>query len=294
MAMNGVPLSRVRLTPRTPFDGAGLRVAVIGGTGGIGRAISEFLATNGAQVTVIGRTFRDAGVPNITFVEAHLETMDAAQRLADALPAEDLDALIFTNGIITAPTRELTAEGIERDMAVSYLSRFGVLRAVGERLGANRPRRARVFLMGFPGTDEKGRPDDLNADVEYKQFPQHLNTVAANEALVLDAAQRFPKLSVFGINPGLIKTDIRANVLGGNQSVRFKVFETVLGWFTPTADAFAANLVPVLFAPELERESGFHFNKHAAPIQPSTVMTPDHVAAFTEASEALWARATRR
>jgi hypothetical protein len=75
-------------------------------------------------VIVVGRSFRDADTPGLQFVEADLSTMAEAQRVAKALPAEGLDLLIFTTGIFASPKRQETAEGIERDLAVSYLNRF--------------------------------------------------------------------------------------------------------------------------------------------------------------------------
>jgi NAD(P)-dependent dehydrogenase (short-subunit alcohol dehydrogenase family) len=89
------------------------------GTGGIGRALSRFMASRGASVVVVGWTFRDSDVPGIEFIKADLSLMREAQRVAVLLPAEDLDLFVFTTGIMAGPEREETAEGIERDMAVS-------------------------------------------------------------------------------------------------------------------------------------------------------------------------------
>ncbi|MGF7213678.1 NAD(P)-dependent dehydrogenase (short-subunit alcohol dehydrogenase family) [Skermanella aerolata] len=61
---------------------SGLNAAIIGGTGGLGRAIALLMATRGARITVVGRTFRDAGLPGIDFVEADLTLM------AEALKAD--------------------------------------------------------------------------------------------------------------------------------------------------------------------------------------------------------------
>jgi predicted amino acid dehydrogenase len=35
-----------------------MKVAIVGGTGGIGRAFSRFMACRGASVVVVGQTFR--------------------------------------------------------------------------------------------------------------------------------------------------------------------------------------------------------------------------------------------
>ena len=52
-----------------------MKVAVVGGTGGIGRALSRFLVSCGAAVVVIGQTFRDSDVPGIEFIKADLSLM---------------------------------------------------------------------------------------------------------------------------------------------------------------------------------------------------------------------------
>lgn len=202
---------------------SGKRIAVVGGTGGLGRALARLLAARGAAVTVVGQTFRDEGTEGLSFLKADLNLMSEARRVARALPAETLDAVLLTTGIFAAPEREVTAEGLERDLAVSYLSRLVILRELAPRLGKGRPAgapRPRVFVMGFPGTNQKGDPTDLNAERAYAAMETHMNTVAGNEALVLDAVRRYPDVDFFGLNPGLIKTNIRSNVLGGEGSIR--------------------------------------------------------------------------
>lgn len=272
------------------FSARDLSVGIVGGTNGLGRAIARYLADRGARVVVVGRTFRDEGTPNLEFIQADLQTVDGATRAAEALPAEDLDAVILTSGIITTKQRKVSPDGIELDLAISYVSRFVIIRGIADHLAASRDNRGRIFVMGAPGMGEKGNPEDLNAEQEYKQMPAHMNTVAANEALVLDASQRYPNLSVFGLNPGLVRTDIRANVFGGNDTLLFRAVETIIGLFTPTPETYAKRIVPALFAPELTGESGFHFNNKGTPIEPSETMTPTHVAAFAKATEGLIAR----
>ena len=268
------------------------QIAVVGGTGGIGRAESRHLASLGANVIVVGQTFRDAGTPRIKFIQADLGLMREAQRVAEELPAETLDMVIFTTGIFAAPQRQETAEGIERDLAVSYLNRLVILRAIAPRLGTQRPNarmKPRVFLVGYPGSGQIGTPDDLNAERSYKAMPAHMNTVAGDEMLVLDAAKRYPHATFFGLNPGLIKTNIRDNFFG-KDTLKSRVMETLIGWFTPTADTYAERITPLLFARELERNSGAMFNNKGQAILPSNGLTEQHIRKFMAASESLAAR----
>ncbi|ATB28289.1 oxidoreductase [Melittangium boletus] len=279
------------------LDLKGWKIAVIGGTGGLGRAITGVLVSRGASVTVVGQTFRDKGVPGIEFVKADLSLLREAERVAKALPAEQLDLLVFTAGIFAAPKRQETAEGLERDIAVSYLNRLVMLRELAPRLGKGRPAeraklKPRVFVMGYPGTGQAGTLGDLNADRSYSAMTVHMNTVAGNEMLVLDAAKRYPHATFFGLNPGLIKTNIRDNFFG-KDSFKSRFMETLIGFFTPSPETYAARITPLLVSPDLEGHSGALFNQKGFAIMPSpTLADGAHVAKFLAESEALVARAT--
>ena len=48
-------------------------------------------AAKGSRVTVVGRTFRDKAVKNLTFVQADFTTMAAVKAAAAALPLEEAD-----------------------------------------------------------------------------------------------------------------------------------------------------------------------------------------------------------
>lgn len=272
------------------LDLTGRKAAIVGGTGGLGRAVARALASRGASVLVVGQTFRDEGVPGIEFVQADLGLMREAQRVGRELPAEDLDLLVLTTGIFAASEREETPEGLERDLAVSYLDRLVLLEELAPRLREHRGVKPRVFVMGYPGNGQLGTVDDLNAEKAYASFAVHMNTVAGNEALVLHGPRRWPHVAFFGLNPGLVKTNIRANRFGAD-SWRFRLMEWVIGLFTPTPEAYAATITPLLVSPDLDAHSGAMFDQKGRAIQASAGMTPEHVAKLIAASEALAARA---
>lgn len=270
-------------------DVAGKQVAVVGGTGGIGQALSRHLAKLGARVIAVGQTFRDTHVPNIEFMKADLSLMSEARRVAQELPAASLDLVVFTTGIFAAPQRQVSAEGIERDMAISFLSRLVILRDIAQRLGSARTHqraKARVFVMGYPGTGQTGALGDLNAEQSYKAMGVHMNTVAGNEMLVLDGAKRYTDINVYGLNPGLIKTAIRTNFMGGNKFL-FALLEGAIGVVTPSAHVYAQQIAPLLFSNDIERRSGALFNRKGQAIVPSDGMTAAHISAFLAESQAL-------
>lgn len=274
------------------LDLTATRVVIVGGTGGIGRAFARLLAGRGARVLVVGQTFRDAGVPGIEFVPADLSLMREAGRVAAQLPAESVDLVLFTTGIFAASQREETAEGIERDMAISYLSRLVIVRAIAPRLGRDRVAKRmkpRVFIMGYPGSGATGAVDDLNAERSYRSMPVHMNTVAGNEMLVLDSARRYDNASFFGLNPGIIKTNIRANILG-KGTLRFRVVEGLIGLLMQSAESYAARTAALLVSPDLEGRSGVLFDRKGRAVLPSDGIQ-SRMNSFLSASEALVARA---
>jgi len=132
----------------------GVQVAVIGGTNGIGRSLTHTLVAKGAQVLVVGRSFRDECLPRIKFIRADLSSVKIARNLARDLPLESLELIVMTQGIFAGRERRTNAEGIELDLAVSYLSRLVLVREFAGRVGkakASLGKKPRVFVMGFPG-----------------------------------------------------------------------------------------------------------------------------------------------
>ena len=253
----------------------GKKIAVIGGTNGIGRALARALVARGAEVTVVGRTFRDAGLAGLHLVPADLSEMKQALSVAQELPVENLDLMILTTGITAGKRRAATPEGIELDLAVSYLSRFVIVRETASRLGQERAKsndKPRVFIMGFPGANQRGDLEDFNSETSYHPTTAHANTVVGNEALVLDSARRYPNADFYGLNPGLMKSNILTGLFGEN-TVKHRFMQAILGAFFPSTSAYAETIVPLLISPDLEEQSGAMFNRHGNPIEASDELT---------------------
>src|SRR3984893_17411528 len=263
---------KVSIRPQSidELDLSSKRLLVIGGTNGLGRAIAGLAMASGADVTVVGRTLREFPQGQPKFVRADLSLMADALRLGEDLAVEDVDVALFTTGIIAAPTREQTAEGIERDMAVSFLNRVAILKGISGRLG---------------------NPGDLNSELRYKAMAAHANTLAGNEALALGANGMFPGPAYFGLGPGLIKTGIRENWMGRHGSLSYRLFEGAIGLFLQSPDEYARHVVPLLFTPELNGRSGILFNRKARPTSPSKGFDAAYVARFMTATNELLTRA---
>lgn len=249
----------------------GLKVAIFGGTGGLGRAISEALLAEGALVTVFGRSMKDAPHPRRTFIRADFSSLKESQAVAQEFAAETFDAAILTHGIFAGPIREVTSEGVEKDLATSALSRWVIVGELARRLGRERPsgrNKPRIFVWGFPGGERMVDLADVQSKTHYRWQTAHGNTVVFNEALVHDVAAKLPEVNIFGMNPGIIKTNIMAGVLGGS-SLSLRLQQAVVGLLFQSAETYAKAILPLLVHPELERRSGALFNRHAKPILPN-------------------------
>jgi hypothetical protein len=146
--------------------------------------------------------------------------------------------------------------------------------------------------MGYPGTGQLGTPDDFNSERSYGVMAAHMNTVAGNEALVLDAAARHAHATFFGLNPGLIKTNIRDNLFG-KGSLKSRAMESLIGLFSPSPEQYAARIAPLFFTPDIERHSGAMFNRKGEAIEASAGMDAAYVRRLMAASEMVLATARR-
>lgn len=273
----------------------GKQFLIVGGTKGIGAALARSLIKRGAEVTVTGRSKSEETPDKAEFIQSDVSLVKNAQNLVRTqLKGRKFDTVVFTVGIITRSTLTRTAEGVEEDLAVSYLSRFVI---VNELIQANAIEgRKKVFIMGYPGQNlEPTSVEDMNFETTpYKQFPAHMNTVLFNEALVYELAKRHPDLHVFGLNPGLIRTGIRDNVHGGESSFFGKIVETIIGWTNVNVDEYAEKtLIPIMVTPKLEGKTAMSFSQKGVEVRPGPwISTEGNPQKVWEASEALVKKAT--
>lgn len=253
-------------------------ILCVGCTRGVGEAIAKDACSRGARVTVVGRT-DPVGLrklcTTVDFVRADLSLMGVATRVIRELPLRSVDTVVFTVGIVNGPARQESAEGIELEAAVSFLSRFvmtnALLRAQEAfegKLVSTSTRKPRIFVMGFPGVPDTPQLEDFNWERSWQAWPSHKNTVVANDALVLGVAAKYPHLiNIYGLNPGVIKTDLMFDFLGGKDSWISRTQQFVIGLICPSADDYAPVAVQLLVSPQLESQNGASFNQYGEPIQ---------------------------
>ena len=238
-----------------------------------------------AEVTVVGRS--DPKESGIRFVEADLSTVKAQTALASSLGAFDL--ILFTQGIICGPTRKDNGEGIEMDLAVSYLGRRVILDILREKGGV----KGRVFIMGYPGDDLEIKNWNTLDETKYGLLEQHMNTIVANEALVLGYRSRFPNIEIFGLNPGLVQTGIRAGAYEGVFRYIGPVLELFISACFPSADEYAEAIFPALSADVLDKKV-ISFNPTSLPVRVNPKLTEQVIDQVWSDSEKLIAVANKK
>jgi NAD(P)-dependent dehydrogenase (short-subunit alcohol dehydrogenase family) len=246
-----------------------LPVLILGGSKGLGLASAAILATHGAKCTLVARTEPEEEVPNSTFIKADLSTIVGCRDLVrNKLQGQTFDTVICTMGIMSTKTLQRTSEGIEIDLAISYLSRFVILNEmIAKHMITNRKR---IIIFGFPGNTLDlviENNEDLNFELDngkhYSQLHAHKNTVVLNDCLVHELAQRYSDMHVFGVRPGLIKTSIRDNVHGGAaNSLAGAIVEGMLGLFAISPDEFARRcILPLVARSGLNDSTAINFNQ---------------------------------
>ena len=135
---------------------------ITGGTDGIGHVVAGQLAAAGNGVLIVGTNNakgiraereirRDSGNSQVYFLRADLMLVSEAHRLADEVKSRctALHYLVHSAGMVRG-RRVLTAEGVESNFAVNYLSRFALTNRLLPLLqAASLPgRSARIVLVG--------------------------------------------------------------------------------------------------------------------------------------------------
>lgn len=274
------------------------RILIVGGTAGIGRALAISCLKRGAEVWIVGRRQPDAPLSEARFLQKDLSSMKNAQSLVDDLKklGKPFDILVFTNGIISTKERTSTDEGIEQDLAISYLSRYVMLQKIFAEKANHvliKEGETRVFVMGYPGTNQTLKLDDLNSEQSYAQFEAHMKTVVCNEALVSYCADQKVNVLSYGLNPGLIKTEIRDNFFGKGSWLS-TVFEFFIGLFFKSAEQYSERvLVPLMTSPSLKSSNKALFDSGGTVLKPNPFFAenPQAYSWIIEQSEALRVKA---
>ena len=272
-------------------------IVATGVTGGIGRAILLGLVRHeDIHAVLIGR---DPGKlreleseliaispkSRVETLTAELTLLREARKCALAVAERHtaIDILLQSAGLVPAQ-RIKTEEGVERTLAVSFLTRFLIYRTLQPRLGAAPA--PIVFHVAGAGQDGDVRFDDLNFDAGFRPMRTVLQFQQMNDALALqeNAAGR---VRFYAYNPGKVDTGIHQ---GWPPLMRFVMTKIVRPLKMQTPERAAAAAIAVLRDPLRYPDALIDWT--GRPIVPSARLSDAAYRARTlEAASALIAKA---
>ena len=276
---------------------AGKVCLVTGGSSGVGRATATGLAGLGAHVLLVSRDpasgeraadqIRQAtGNADVEFLACDLSLQREVRRLAREVSERHRELHVLANCAGTLSLRrELTEEGIERTLAVDYLSHFLLTCLLRDRLRAGAPSRV-ITVAGDPAQLRHLR---LRSDFpEARAAPagrlggvrSALQAALARTLFTFELARRLQGSGVTAnaFHPGLVRTRLDRN-LPWPLRLPVRLVSPLLRADCPTAVYLASS-------PQVQRASGqFFANSSPVDLRPHS--------ADLEAGRRLWEASER-
>jgi NAD(P)-dependent dehydrogenase (short-subunit alcohol dehydrogenase family) len=291
---------------RTPAPRARQRTTLVtGATDGIGRAVAIELARNGDRLFLVGRDearahtlleeLRQVSRLEHTFLRTDLSLLEDTARLAGEVErrAKRLDAIVCCAGVLSL-VPEWTAEGLERNFVLSYLSRYLLVRRLTKMLSAGPS--GRIVLVANAGVYRDTIDFD---DLQHRRGKPGLAVSSraqfANDLFTTELAERLrdTRIEATCVFPGAVRTKVFENARGLPWFAKLVV--PVVGLFAQRPAAAAATPVYLAQSPDAVNVSGRFFGPKRKPRRvPARALRGDRRAELWEASDALVRRYLER
>jgi NAD(P)-dependent dehydrogenase (short-subunit alcohol dehydrogenase family) len=256
------------------------RVCVITGANrGIGRATAEELARAGASLVLVCRrrqdgeevaaaTGRASPAPTPHVVEADLASQAAVRAAAHEIRSTHQQIHVLVNNAASIPrTREVTADGIETQLAVNHLAPFLLTNLLLDSLRSSAPSR----VITVSSTTHQGAEidfSDLQSHRGYAPEEVYATTKLMNLLFTYELARRLRGTGVTAnaVHPGAIATRLLA------EYMRVPFMGGALArTFGASPEQGADTIVYLAGSPEVERVTGKYFvNRQEARSSPAS------------------------
>jgi NAD(P)-dependent dehydrogenase (short-subunit alcohol dehydrogenase family) len=212
---------------------AGHTALITGANSGIGYQAALQLARHGAHVLLgcrnaskglaaLDRLLREAPNASAELVELDMASLASIRSFAAsfAIRGVPLDILINNAGVMALPTRELTADGFERQFGTNHLGHFALTGLLMPQLLASPAPRV-VTVASLAHRNGKIEFDNLQSERSYIPWDVYGASKLANIlfAKELDRRARLAhsKLISLAVHPGVSTTNIFANGPGATS-----------------------------------------------------------------------------
>ncbi|GAA0225401.1 SDR family NAD(P)-dependent oxidoreductase [Cryptosporangium japonicum] len=196
----------------TPLNGR--RALVTGGASGIGAATVRALAAAGADVTIATRDPRRADALRADNV--HVRALDLADLDSVAGFTWDgpLDVLVANAGVMALPTRRLSPQGWELQLATNYLGHFALALGLHPNLAAAGDARLVVVGSGAYRNGPFDFDDPQFARRRYEPFLAYAQSKTATLLFTVGAADRWAADGIVAnaVNPGYVHTELQRHL----------------------------------------------------------------------------------
>jgi NAD(P)-dependent dehydrogenase (short-subunit alcohol dehydrogenase family) len=259
-------------------------VLLTGATRGIGQAAAVALASEGAEVALVGRDAdrvaavagearaAGGGAPVHEHV-ADLMLMSEVRRLAEEVRTayERIDVLANNAGALFASRKE-TSEGLERTFALNHLAPFLLTNLLRDRLGGGR------VVTTASDAHKGGRLDldDLQSQKGYAAMRVYGTSKLCNILFTRELARRAPELHANCFHPGVVRTGF-----GKNENGIWKLATTLAGPFFRSPARGARSLVWLSLSQEAAGLTGEY-------VQDEKVLAPSAQAQDPILAQGLW------
>lgn len=245
-------------------------ILITGGTDGIGASSAILLSKLGARVIIIGRSevkakaiieqsIQTENNGRIEAINADFSLMNIVKQTAHEIASltTQIDIIIHAVGILITRA-EYTSEGIEKDLAVSYLSRFVLTEELHQKdllkkstimlnIAASSPKVPSFAQMEFNNLKE------VEARTGMKS---HGQAQLANDLYTAIAAKKYG-ITTIGYGPGSVDTNIRREV----PKIFKLLMKPIFYFFTRKPEEVAKQFVEILSKENLESGKSYFFNK---------------------------------
>jgi NAD(P)-dependent dehydrogenase (short-subunit alcohol dehydrogenase family) len=194
-------------------------IVIIGATSGLGRRAAQQLAGDGHRLVLIGRDPRRAAelrmeLPGAEVITGDIATLDGTEAVAKQVDdtVDHVDTLVNNAGLMI-PDRQVTAEGIELNLAVHHLAPYSMTSLLLPLLRAGDGRVVNVNSEGHRAALFRAGPieldfTDLNSERGYDPFLVYSRSKLANLMFTYELHRRYPDLTAVAVHPGMVRTDL--------------------------------------------------------------------------------------